>query len=172
MLIIGIDQWSLTLRSNLDGSFDDWINWEATYIISEFMKKSRMLELFKEYEFSYADCKLPEGYSHGYSFRSSPWYFCIAFNEGFRNMGVIVKLSAWAWAEYKKRYALAYGFETELHNFLRSTMSDKYYSQRLSRVDPFVDFINEGICVAKIKRSIEQGRLQVHYGRYQKDTLE
>lgn len=164
MVITGIDQFTLVLRGVRGSGFDDWINWEAEDIRKEFMKKSKMLKIMP-YEFGSADCTLPSGYSDGYSFKMSPWYFCIAFHEAFRSMGVIVKFSSYCWADYKERYATAYRSPIELHNFLRLTESEKY-DQRLSRVDPYVDFINEGICVASLNRSIESGRTQVFYGRY------
>lgn len=164
MIITGIDQFTLILQSNLDGTFDDWINWEAEKIINDFMERSKMLDVML-HEFGVADCKIPTGYTNGYSFKYSPYYFCIALNTGYRHMGLIVKFSSYCWSVYKERYALTYGSPIELHKFLRLTESPNY-SQRLSRVDPFVDFINEGINVAKLKKSIESGRTQVYYGRY------
>ena len=166
MLVVGIDQFTLVLRSNLDGGFDDWINWEAQLIIDEFMQKSEMLSLM-DGVFDIADCKLPDGYTMGFSFHNSIWYFCVAINEGFRKLGVIVKFSGYCWSEYKKRYAMVHDSPMELHRFLRMTRSPNY-SQRLSRVDPYVDLFNEGISVAMLKRSIELGRTEVRYGRYRK----
>ena len=40
------------------------------------------------------------------------------------------------------------------------------YSFRLSRIDICYDFINEGIDIAKLKRSIEEKRTELRYGKY------
>src|SRR5699024_8921096 len=49
-----------------------------------------------------------------------------------------------------------------LHNFFKMIESTEY-TYRLSRVDVYCDFINEGIDIDKIKRSLENKRLQVRY---------
>jgi len=80
------------------------------------------------------------------------------------NMGVIVKFSGHAWSVYMENYEKIYGERMNLWRFFSLINSD-LYEYRLSRIDPFVDFINEGINVAKIKKSIEAGRSEIRYGK-------
>ncbi|MDU2132902.1 MAG: hypothetical protein E7E74_10060, partial [Finegoldia magna] len=46
-----------------------------------------------------------------------------------------------------------------------SLINSDLYEDRLSRIDPYVGFINEGLDVAKIKKSIEAGRSEIRYGK-------
>lgn len=164
MLQLGVDQFTLVLQSKLDYEYEDWGKFEADLLVDDFMERSKMRELIPN-EFGSADVKLPDGYTHGYSFHDSLWYWTIAYHEYFRRMGVIIKFSAYAWHEYRKRYEQTFGETVELYGFLKMTQSN-LYSQRLSRVDIYVDFIDEGIDVAQLKRSFESGRLEVRYGKY------
>ncbi|GAQ18473.1 replication initiation factor [Oceanobacillus picturae] len=158
-----IDQFTLVLQSTDEFNFDEWRNWVANNMINTFLIKSKMLTLFDN--FSEADVKLPEGYTIGYSFINAPFYFCIAYHEAFTKMGVIVKFSAYAWHEYRKRYEAEFNEPIHLHTLLKMIDSDEY-SFRLSRIDICCDFINENINIAKLKRSIEEGRTEIRYGKY------
>ncbi|WP_303984683.1 hypothetical protein [Niallia circulans] len=158
-----IDQFTLVLQSTNVFDFDEWRNWVASNIINTFLVKSKMLSLFDH--IGESDVKLPEGYTIGYSFINAPFYFCIAYHEAFSKMGVIVKFSAYAWHEYRKRYEEVFSEPIHLHSFFRLIDSDDY-SFRLSRIDMCFDFFNEGIDIAKLKRSIEEGRTELRYGKY------
>ncbi|EEV43653.1 TPA: hypothetical protein ACOA6Q_002373 [Enterococcus faecium] len=158
-----IDQFTLVLQTTGVFDFDEWRDWVAKSLISTFLIKSKMHKLFDN--FGEADVKLPEGYTIGYSFINAPFYFCIAYHEAFSKMGVIVKYSAYAWHEYRKRYEAEFNEPIHLHTFLKMIDSDEY-SFRLSRIDICYDFINEGIDIAKLKRSIEEKRTELRYGKY------
>lgn len=158
-----IDQFTLVLQSTQYFDFDDWRNGLADNIINEFLEKSNLLLLFDN--FGDADVRLPEGYSIGYSFLNAPFYFCIAYHEAFSKMGVIVKFSAYAWHEYRKRYEEHFNNPIHLHSFFKMIDSTNY-SLRLSRVDMYCDFFNENINIAQLKRSIEDGRTEIRYGKY------
>jgi len=80
-------------------------------------------------------------------------------------MGVIVKFSAYAWHSYQQRYESKFNEPIHLHTFLKMISSDEY-TFRLSRIDICCDFYNEGIDIAKLKRSIEEGRTEIRYGKY------
>lgn len=158
-----IDQLTLVLQSTHEYDFQDWINGLAEEIINEFLDKSSLLQLFDNW--SDADVMLPEGYSKGYSFWNSPFYFCIAYHEAIAKMGIIIKFSAYAWHEYQKRYEKHFDKKIHLHSFF--TMIDSsHYTFRLSRIDLCCDFINENINIDKLKRSIEEGRTEIRYGKY------
>ncbi|PAF20324.1 hypothetical protein CHH49_16920 [Terribacillus saccharophilus] len=158
-----IDQFTLVLQSIDVFSFDEWREWVANNLINSFLIKSKMLTLFDN--FGKSDVKLPEGYTEGYSFINAPFYFCIAYHEAFSKMGVIVKFSAYAWHEYRKRYEEYYNEPIHLHTFFKLIDSNEY-TFRLSRIDVCCDFFNEGINIAKLKRSIEDGRTELRYGKY------
>jgi len=155
-----IDQFTLVLQSKDNYTFDEWHEWGAIHIVNEFLFKAKLLTIFKNIDLS--DVKLPEGYTFGYAPKKAPFYFCIAYNESFSRMGVIVKFSAHAWAEYKQRFKINFNENINLHNFFKMIESTEY-TYRLSRVDVYCDFINEGIDIDKIKRSLENKRLQVRY---------
>lgn len=158
-----IDQFTLVLQSTHDFEFDDWINFLASDIINEFLDKSYLLQLFNH--FGDADVVLPEGYSKGYSFSNTPFYFCIAYHEAFAKMGIIVKFSAYAWHEYQRRYEDYFDEHIHLHSFF-NMIDSNHYTFRLSRIDLCCDFLNENINIAKLKRSIEDGRTEIRYGKY------
>ena len=158
-----IDQFTLVLQPRGSFDFDEWREWVANNMINSFLMKSEMITLFDN--FSTSDVKLPEGYNIGYSFNDSPFYFCIAYHEAFSKMGVIVKFSAHAWHEYRKRYEVEFDKPIHLHSFFKLIYSDDY-DMRLSRIDVCCDFINEKIDIAKLKRSIEEGRTELRYGKY------
>ena len=158
-----IDQFTLVLQSTQYFDFDDWRNGLADNIINEFLEKSNLLLLFDN--FGDADVRLPEGYSIGYSFLNAPFYFCIAYHEAFSKMGVIVKFSAYAWHEFQRRYKDYFDESIHLHSFFKMIDSINY-TFRLSRIDLCCDFFNENIKIAQLKRSIEDGRTEIRYGKY------
>lgn len=161
---IGIDQFTLVLQyAGGEFEFDDWRLEIAENIVFEFMEKSEMLGLFEG--FKKTDGKIPEGYDTGYSFANLPFYFCIAYHEAYWRMGVIVKFSAFAWQEYRERYLLEYGEFINVHSLFKM-IDSSLYTYRLSRIDLCVDFFNYGINIAQLKRSIENGRTEIRYGKY------
>ncbi|MDT2745981.1 MULTISPECIES: hypothetical protein [Enterococcaceae] len=163
---VGVDQFTIVLQTtkgNFD--FDDWKDEIAEDVLWDFMESTKMLDLFNELDFCKANVKLPEGYTVGYAFKDSSFYFVTAYHEAFQKMGVIVKFSSYAWQEYQKRFELAYGFPIHLHSFFQLIESD-LFDFRLSRIDPCVDFFNYGIDISALKRSIENKRTEVRYGKY------
>ncbi|RSL29218.1 hypothetical protein D7Z54_32430 [Salibacterium salarium] len=158
-----IDQFTLVLQPTDMFDFDEWREWVANNLINAFLVQSRMLKLFDD--FGDSDVKLPEGYTVGYAFINAPFYLCIAYHEAFSKMGVIVKFSAYAWHEYQKRYEEEFNEPIHLHSFFKLIDSDEY-EFRLSRIDMCCDFFNENIDIAKLKRSIEEGRTELRYGKY------
>src|SRR5699024_12087442 len=96
---------------------------------------------------------------------NAPFYFCTANNEAITIMVVIVKFSAYSWHEYQKRYEETFNESIHLHTFFKLIDSNDY-TFRLSRIDMCCDFFNENINIAKLKRSIEEGRTELRYGKY------
>ncbi|WP_034299976.1 hypothetical protein [Alkalibacterium sp. AK22] len=163
MIEPNIDQFTIVLQPLNSFDFDEWRNWVAKSMINTFIVNSKMNQLFDN--FGESDVKLPEGYTLGYSFNNTPFYFCIAYHEAFTKMGVIIKYSAYAWHSYQQRYNAMFNESIHLHTFLKMIDSDEY-NFRLSRIDICCDIFNEGIDIAKLKRSIEDGRTEIRYGKY------
>src|SRR5699024_7320505 len=158
-----IDQLTLVLQSTDVFDFDEWRNWLADNIINTLINKSKMLSLFDN--FGESDVKRPEGYTIGYSFINAPFYFCTACHEAFTKMCVIVDFSASAWHECQKRYEETVNESIHLHTFFKLIDSNDY-TFRLSKIDMCCYFFNENINIAKLKRSIEEGRTELRYGKY------
>lgn len=162
MIIIGIDQFTLVLQPTVDFELDEWGD-IAHEIISEFLNLSQLITLYGS--FSKNTSHNPQGYNMSYSFDNVPFYLVIGYHSFQPAMGVIIKFSAHAWADYQDEYKQNIGQTINIHTFLQSIESNMY-SMRLSRVDLCVDFINEGFSVAKIARSFEKNNLEVRYGKY------
>lgn len=155
-----IDQFTLVLQPTDHYVFDEWRTWSAMHIVNEFFVKSKLLTIFKNIDL--ADVRLPEGYTIDYAPIKSQFYLCIEYNESFSKMVLIVKLSAHAWAEYRKRFKERFNKNINLHNLFNMIESTEY-TYRLSRIDIYSDFINENISIDKIKRSLEAKRLETKY---------
>ena len=56
-------------------------------------------------------------------------------------MGICVKFSAHAWADYQNTFSDIYGTDMNIVEFLRIVQSDKY-TARLSRIDMTADYFN------------------------------
>lgn len=162
MIIIGIDQFTLILQSTSDFILEEWVD-VAHEMINEFLDLSALVDLYGK--FSLNKSTNPQGYNNNYSFDNVPFYLVIAYHSHHSSMGVIIKFSAHAWADYQNEYEQTMGKTINIHTFLQSIQSS-LYSMRLSRVDLCVDFINEGFSVAKIARSFEKNNLEVRYGKY------
>lgn len=162
MIRIGFDQFTLILRPTIDFEIDEWED-IALFMISEFIEKASIQYIFSEI----AEMKigLPQGYTQGLTCPKEPFYFSMAYHEFFSKMGVIIKFSGNAWAIYQSQYKELSGEDIYLYKFLQKAHSP-FYEMRLSRVDPYVDFIDEGVEVSQIKKSLESGRLVLRYGKY------
>lgn len=133
----GIDEFTIVLQPTPRVPIDRWIA-EAQNIIYEFIKLSKIEELFEEMEVT--THKLVQGYTSGFIL-NRPFYLCICFNSELEAMGVCCRFSAYAWASYQEEFLRNFDEEIELSQFLRMVQSD-IYSQRLSRVDLTVDYFN------------------------------
>ncbi len=163
MINIGVDQFTLLLKPNFAYDYEDWIDKTVQEsIIRQFLSLSKMPSLFGE--ISDSDVTLPAGYTNGYNFNNNLFYFCIAYNEYYYKMNIIVKFSGFSWHEYCKRYKERYKTNMNIREFFK-IIDSKIYNFRLSRADLYVDFIDEGIDVNKITKSIKNGRTEIRYGK-------
>lgn len=163
MLNIDIDQFTLMLIPKRKFEFDDWRTEIAPEIISEFVKITKLEEVLGNVNIS--DQSLPVGYNVGFNVNNSLYYFSLAYNEFMPNMYVIVYFSGNAWSTYVENFESLYKKPMNLRRFF-NMINNHLFDYRLSRIDTCVDFINEKISISQLKKSIEQGRTEVRYGRY------
>lgn len=136
---LGVDEFTLVLQYSVDKP--DIREWEylCEDIISEFLNKSFIPDVF-ECELVNADGKKPAGYTECLTLPDDkPFYLAIAWNPLMPTMGVILKFSAYAWAEYQYRFEKKYETSINVADFLQFTDSE-FYSSRLSRIDITVDY--------------------------------
>lgn len=162
MLRVGIDQFTLVIKPDFEFEYEDWED-IALMLIEDLISKADFENIFSEMQAMLS--KLPEGYTRGFTCPMEPFYFAIAYHEAFPKMGVICKFSGNAWQIYQKSYEEIHGEEIIISSFLRMIKSP-LYEIRLSRVDPYVDFIDEGISVSQIQKSLSAGRLVLCYGKH------
>lgn len=163
MINIGVDQFTLLLRPTFNFEFENWLDRSVQdSIIEQFLSLSKLLTIFGNLNTS--DVTLPSGYTEGYNFNNQPFYFCIAYHKYYYKMYIIVKFSGYAWHEYCKRYRYVYSKDMNIRKFF-NLINSKIYDYRMSRCDLYIDFIDEGIDVNRIKKSIEEGRTEIRYGK-------
>ncbi|WP_044566528.1 hypothetical protein [Anaerococcus provencensis] len=163
MLNIDIDQFTLMLIPKRKFEFDEWREEIASEIISDFVRRTKIVEVLGNINIS--DQSLPVGYNVGFNVNNALYYFSLAYNDFMPNMFVIVYFSGNAWSTYVENFESLYNKPMNLRRFFNMINSD-LFDYRLSRIDTCVDFINENISIAQLKKSIEQGRTEVRYGRY------
>lgn len=163
MLNVDVDQFTLMLIPKCKFEFDEWREEIAPNIISDFIKRTKLREVLGEINES--DQSLPVGYNIGFNVNNSLFYFNIAYNDHMPKMYVIVYFSGFAWTTYVKNFETLYGETMNIRRFFKLLDVD-FYDYRLSRIDNCIDFINEGISISQLKKSIENGRTEVRYGRY------
>ncbi|MDU3212355.1 hypothetical protein [Anaerococcus sp.] len=163
MINIGVDQFTLILKPNFKYDYSNWLDKSVQEsVIMQFISLSKMQSVFGK--LSKADVTLPSGYTNGYNFNNKLYYFCIAYHEYYYKMNIIVKISGYAWHMYCKLYKEIYKVDMNIREFFK-IIDSKIYSSRLSRCDLYVDFIDEGIDVNKITKSIGAGRTEIRYGK-------
>lgn len=102
-------------------------------------------------------------YDSAITFGYHPYFFTVAFNSAQPNLGIIIKFSAQAYSVYKERATSITGESVELNMILRSLSSIPGILFRCSRIDVALDYIDEGIDISAIYRSLSEGSTQVVY---------
>ena len=137
---IGVDEFTIVLQPNRNCfRYEEW-EFYAELMIDDFIDRSK-LETILDTIMSADDSKTnPAGYNTAVFAQKKPYYLSIAYHKDYPNMGVIVKFSAFAWADYQKCYRDIMGHDIDLRMFLDSIRYEKLYSFRLSRIDIAVDY--------------------------------
>lgn len=163
MIEAKIDQFNLILRP-YDYDLLNRAEWSemAEEMIQMFVKQTKIDELFGELDIS--DSYTPPSYDVVYNFNRLPAH-AIAYSINHSNRGVIVSTNAHFWTIWQQRYFERFGKRLELYELFRSIQSPAHYTTHFSRIDLAIDFIDEGLDVGKIYRSIMDGRSDVYYDR-------
>lgn len=158
-VLVGVDELTVVLSADktLLKGLADWKP-KAESMIKEFSCLANLESIFgtqKE-----LDGKPPQGYTAAYQYGDHPFYFAVAYHPECPKMGVIVKFSAYSWAEYSRIG------QTNIKRFLDSIQS-KSYRVRLSRVDFTVDYQNWDISVDDIYQKLTDKCLEIrdHKGK-------
>ncbi len=172
MMKLGVDQFTLILIPNEKFDFDSWRLLVAPKIINIFNSCTKIESILGKLSLVDANVgkdinfKLPTGYTKGYYIKNALFYFSIAYNEAMPNMCVIIYFSATAWKIYCENYTNTYNKPMNIRRFLKM-IKTTYFKCRLSRLDICVDFIDEGLSVSQLSKSIQRGRTEVRYGKIQ-----
>lgn len=143
-LILSVDQESIE-------SIEDWQK-KAESIITEFALSAKLESVFGGQKGLAGKC--PQGYSVGYQYGDHPFYFAIAYHLLNPQMGIIVKFSAYSWAEYCKDGSM------NVKRFL-SLVKSESYNIRLSRIDFAADYQDWEITVDDIYQNLISGHLEI-----------
>ena len=114
---------------------------ESETLIDEFIELSQIEDVLSTKLKSDSTKTNPAGYTNAIHATDKPFYLAIAYHEFYLNMGIVVKFSAWAWAEYQSNYYNLHSVHITLSEFLKMIESN-IYSFRLSRIDIAVDYKN------------------------------
>ena len=129
------------MQSNVEiMNIEDWRD-IAEMIIDEFIELSQIEDVLATKLKSDSTKTNPAGYTNAIHATDKPFYLAIAYHEFYLNMGIVVKFSAWAWAEYQSNYYNLHSDHITLSEFLKMIESN-IYSFRLSRIDIAVDYKN------------------------------
>lgn len=157
MIELGIDEATLVLQPAADDQSEasEFSGWEelATSIALEASCKLDLPSVFGERR-SLDRC--PNGYNAGFAYGNHDFYFAVAYNGSHPSMGVIIKFSAQALAWYTRKTG------KELWQVLQELQCPECYMVRPSRIDVTADFIDKGLSVDDIYRSLDDGSMAVY----------
>jgi len=137
-LSVGVDEFTLVLQTTDDIKYNEWPT-KAIEMADRFVSKSKIGDLFGSLDV--ATGKLQAGYTDGLTFPYRPWHFVICWHEQYPKMGVCVKFSAFAYAEYKQKFFEKYQRKINVADFLKMIQST-IYTTRLSRIDLTADYFD------------------------------
>lgn len=127
----------------------------ANSIIRDIEKTLMISEIFGEKKI--ATVGVVQGYTVGYTYGEHPFSFTICFHEAYWRMGVAIKFSAQSLLYYRNEYKRITGAKFEIYDLLKILdfcVKRRNGKVRLSRIDIYADFIDEGIEVNDIKKEL------------------
>lgn len=164
-LTVGIDEITIILKPTETVENSDWLD-SVNLLISFAVKKLDIEPLFGS--MVTMEKNLPQGYSDGLTIPNRPYYFAIAWNNNFQQMGICIKFSAYFLATYIYQYKQTYDEQITVVDILKNLQSDNCIA-RLSRIDFIADYKNfdEKLSPDTIYNNLLSGRyiIQNYNGR-------
>ena len=96
----------------------------------------------------------PAGYQTSYSIEKIPYFFRLAYHEGFPTMGVIIKFSASALDYYRQNYKKRTNQEIDISDILQ-LLENKHWAVHLSRIDFVADYLNYNLNVNDLYQKVK-----------------
>lgn len=166
MLEAKVDQFNLVMRP-YDFDLLDSAEWSvlAEKMIQSFIENTKIDQLFGQ--LSESDSFRPAGYNVVYNFNGLPAH-AIAFSVKQADKGLLISTNAHFWNMWQQRYFEKFNERLELFKLFKMIQNPKVYTAHFSRVDLAIDFIDEGIDVGALYRSIMNGRSEIYYDKQTK----
>ena len=139
-LTVGIDEITIVLKPTETDTKTDWLK-AVNLSVSIAVNKLNIEPLFGS--MVTMEKNLPQGYSNAITIPNRPYYFAIAWNDNFQQMGICIKFSAYFLATYLYQYKLTYDEQITVVDILKNLQDDNYIT-RLSRIDFTADYKNFG----------------------------
>ena len=139
-LTVGIDEITIVLKPTETDTKTDWLK-AVNLSVSIAVNKLNIEPLFGS--MVTMEKNLPQGYSNAITIPDRPYYFAIAWNDNFQQMGICIKFSAYFLATYLYQYKLTYDEQITVVDILKNLQDDNYIT-RLSRIDFTADYKNFG----------------------------
>lgn len=166
LLHIGVDEITFTIRLKEKVKMDEWDK-RALNIIFDFVSAS-MVDIIFNGDIEPMTTGSLNGYTRCYNMGPKDFYFAMAYNEMYPNMGVCVRFSAKAWAVYRYRYEKLYQKKIILPDFLKMVADGSVGEVRLSRIDMTADYFNYDINLSELYDGLRDDAIIVQDDRGRK----
>lgn len=170
MIIVGIDQVTITALISGISSLEDWAE-KSSRVIHHIERALSLMQVFGKR----ASVKGPAPYTAGFEYGTHPFYFRIGHHPMTPSIGIIIKFSAHALEYYRVRYKELFGTDADLNVILQKLEDDVYadgiveyfdykkVKYRCSRIDVSVDFIDEMVSVTDLYTGLTGGSYSLRY---------
>lgn len=139
-LTVGIDEITIVLKPTQTVEKIEWLD-TVRFLVSIAVRKLNIEPLFGS--MATMEKNLPQGYTNAITIPDRPYYFAIAWNDNFQQMGICIKFSAYFLATYIYQYIQIYDKQITVIDILKNLQDDNYIA-RLSRIDFTADYKNFG----------------------------
>ncbi|MBY5015374.1 replication initiation factor domain-containing protein [Streptococcus suis] len=165
VIMTSIDEATFVIKPTEDTIGEYPSHWEqiASELAENISEKLSLPVLFGDY----IPLKTPPaGYTNGFTFHHSPYYFAIAWHQTNFTMGIILKFSASALSHYKATYQEYYSEAIDV-NQMAQFLNEDYWELRLSRIDLAIDYFNYDMTVNNLYQALKckQYVITNHRGR-------
>ena len=166
MIEVGIDEATIIVRLSFD--IMELKSWER-YALAIVEKVEKVLCLPEVFGSRRKAEKNITHYNESYSYGNHTFYFGVGYSSMNPALGVIIKFSAQSLREYKIRYYELTGVTVDVNTML-VILNDEATIAYCSRIDPYVDFIDEHVDISALHNGLVNGDLYVEHGNGRKNT--